>query len=109
VTSRQVSDPHGKLMQMPGEACDEEPETAAESYPIIIRSYEPVADLEDRLQRIFAVLSLPPLEELHAQGLRHAFRDATDRRRRRAAVGVGSRDRCRDSEGESGVSEEGEA
>jgi hypothetical protein len=47
-------------MRMPGEARDEESTTAAESYPIIIRSYEPVADLDDRLKRIFAVLSLPP-------------------------------------------------
>jgi hypothetical protein len=45
-------------MQMPGEARVEEPETAAESYPIIIRSYEPAADLDDRLQRIYTVLSL---------------------------------------------------
>jgi hypothetical protein len=45
----------------------EEPETEAQSYPIIVRSFEPVADLDDRLQRIFTVLSLPPLEELSAQ------------------------------------------
>jgi hypothetical protein len=50
-------------MQMPDEAHEEEPETAVESYPIIIRSYEPVADLDDRLRRIYAVLSLPPLED----------------------------------------------
>jgi hypothetical protein len=49
-------------MQMPDEAREEEPETAVESYPIIIRSYEPVADLDDRLRRIYAVLSLPPLK-----------------------------------------------
>jgi hypothetical protein len=103
VTSRQVSDPHGKLMQMPGEACDEEPETAAESYPIIIRSYEPVADLDDRLQRIFAVLSLPPLEELNAQGP-CVTRSATPLTGDVAEppLGMGSGDRCRDSEGESG-------
>jgi hypothetical protein len=65
VMSRQPSSTHGKLMmQMLGDAHEEDSETAAESYPIIIRSYEPVADLDDRLARIFAVLSLPPLEEL---------------------------------------------
>jgi len=37
-------------------------ETAV-SYPIILRSYEPVADLDERLRRIFAVLSLHPLWE----------------------------------------------
>jgi hypothetical protein len=48
VTSRQLSGPHGKLMQMPGEARVEETGTEAESYPIIVRSFEPVADLDDR-------------------------------------------------------------
>ena len=38
-------------------------EKAAVSYPIILRSYEPVADLDERLRRIFAVLSLPPVDE----------------------------------------------
>jgi hypothetical protein len=66
VTSRPLSAQHGKLIQMPGEARTEE--TAAEAYPIIVRSFEPIADLDDRLQRIFTVLSLPPLEELSAQG-----------------------------------------
>jgi hypothetical protein len=42
------------MTQMLGDAHVEESETGAESYPIIIRSYEPVADLDDRLQRIFA-------------------------------------------------------
>jgi hypothetical protein len=42
VTSRQLSGQHGKLMQMPGEARVEESETAAESYPIIVRSFDPV-------------------------------------------------------------------
>jgi hypothetical protein len=55
-------------MQMPGEACVDESETAAESYPIIVRSFDPAADLDDRLQRIFTVLSLPPLEQVSAQG-----------------------------------------
>jgi hypothetical protein len=55
-------------MQMPGKARVEEAGTAAESYPIIVRSFEPVADLDDRLRPIFTVLSLPPLEELSAQG-----------------------------------------
>ena len=49
-------------MQMPSEARVES-ETVAECYPVILRSFEPVADLDDRLQRIFAVLSLLPLEE----------------------------------------------
>jgi hypothetical protein len=64
VTSRQLSGPHGKLMQMPEKARVEESDT----YPILVRSFEPVADLDDRLQCIFTVLSLPPLEELSAQG-----------------------------------------
>jgi hypothetical protein len=69
VTSRQTSGRHGKLMmQMLGDDHVEESETAAESYPIVFRSYEPVADLDNRLQRIFAMLSLPPLEELNAPG-----------------------------------------
>jgi hypothetical protein len=38
-------------------------EKAAVSYPIILRSYEPVADLDERLRRIFAVLSLPQVDE----------------------------------------------
>jgi hypothetical protein len=33
------------------------------SYPIVLRSYEPAADLDERLRRIFAVLSLPPVQE----------------------------------------------
>jgi hypothetical protein len=53
-------------MQMPDEAGAEKTETAADSYPIILRSYEPVADLDDRLRRFYAVLSLPPLEESNA-------------------------------------------
>ena len=67
MTSRQPSGRDGKLMQMPSEA-GVESETVAESYPVILRSFEPVPDLDDRLQRIFAVLSLPPLEELTEQG-----------------------------------------
>jgi hypothetical protein len=60
----------------------------AESYPIIVRSFEPVADLDDRPQRIFTVLSLPPLEDLSAQGtLHHALR--ARQRGGRAAVGDG--------------------
>ena len=47
-----------------GEARVKEPEPEAESYPIIVRSYDPVADLDDRLQRIYTRLSLPPLEEV---------------------------------------------
>jgi hypothetical protein len=66
VTSRRPAGQRGKLMQMTDEARVEKSETATDSYPIILRSYEPVADLDDRLKRIFAVLSLPPLEELNA-------------------------------------------
>src|SRR5205809_44046 len=80
VTSRQSSGPHGKLTPMEsakhvgaeagtgaeserrGEARTEESVKAAASYPIIVRSYEPVDDLDERLRRIFAVLSLPPIE-----------------------------------------------
>jgi hypothetical protein len=36
---------------------------AAASYPIVLRSYEPAADLDERLRRIFAVLSLPRVQE----------------------------------------------
>ena len=81
VTSRQSSGPHGKLMpmgstkhvgaeaatgeeaKMPGVAHTTASEKAAASYPIILRSYEPVAELDERLRRIFAVLSLPPVVE----------------------------------------------
>jgi hypothetical protein len=109
VTSRQLSSPHGKLMQMPDEARDEEPETAAESSPIITRSYEPVADLDDRLRRIYGVLSRPPLEELNAQGpsvTRSAPPVTGDVAE--PPLGMGFGDRCRDSEVDSGVPEEGE-
>ena len=47
----------------PGEALMKASEKAALSYPIILRTYEPVADLDERLRRIFAVLSLPPVDE----------------------------------------------
>jgi len=52
---------------MPGEARAEETGMTADSYPIIVRSFEPVAGLDDQLQHIFTVRSLPPLEELNAQ------------------------------------------
>jgi hypothetical protein len=97
-------------MQMAGEARVEESETEAESYPIIVRSFEPVADLDDRLRRIFTVLSLPPLEELSAQGAcvaRTATRATSDVAE--PPLGIGSGDRCGDSEGDSGVSEAGDA
>ncbi len=29
-------------------------------FPVIVRSYEPVPDLDDRLRRIYELLSLPP-------------------------------------------------
>jgi len=41
-TSRQLSGPPDNLMQIRREGRDEESETAAESYPIVIRSHEPV-------------------------------------------------------------------
>ena len=97
-------------MQLAGEARVEESETEAESYPIIIRSFKPVADLDDRLQRIFTVLSLPPLEELSAKGpciTRSATRVTSNVAE--PPLGMGSGDRCGDSEGDSGVSEAGDA
>ncbi len=36
---------------------------AAASYPILLRSYEPAADHDERLRRVFAGLSLPPAHE----------------------------------------------
>jgi hypothetical protein len=51
-----------------GEARVKESEPSAESYPIIVRSYEPVTDLDDRLQRIYTLLRLPPLEEVEPRG-----------------------------------------
>ena len=53
----------GEEAKMPGVAHTKASEKAAASYPIILRSYEPVADLDERLQSIFAVLSLPPVVE----------------------------------------------
>jgi hypothetical protein len=49
----------GDESKMRGEARVE----AAPSYPIVLRSYEPAADLDERLRRIFTVLSLPPMQE----------------------------------------------
>jgi len=46
-----------------GDARADDSANTAVSYPIIVRSYEPVADLDERLRRIYAVLSLPPLWE----------------------------------------------
>jgi hypothetical protein len=81
VTSREPSDVSGKLMpmesrkhlgaeagtgeeaKMSGVAHTKLSEETAASYPVILRSYEPVADLDERLRRIFAVLSLPPVVE----------------------------------------------
>jgi hypothetical protein len=53
----------GEDAKMPGVAHTKESEKAAARYPIILRSYEPVADLDQRLRRIFAVRSLPPVVE----------------------------------------------
>jgi hypothetical protein len=36
---------------------------AAASYPIVLRSYEPAGDLDERLRRISTILSLPPMQE----------------------------------------------
>jgi hypothetical protein len=46
-----------------GDARADDPAKPAVSYPIILRSYEPVADLDERLRRTFAVLSLPQVVE----------------------------------------------
>jgi hypothetical protein len=47
VTSRHPRGQPGTLMRMPDEAdMKKESEPAEESYPIILRSYEPVADLD---------------------------------------------------------------
>jgi hypothetical protein len=91
-------------MQMPGEA--RVTRTEAESYPIIVRSFEPVADLDDRLQRIFTYLA----SRLSAQGpciTRSATRVSSDVAE--PPLGMGFGDRCGDSEGDSGVSEAGDA
>jgi hypothetical protein len=77
VTSRKSSGPQGKLTLMESRkqvgaegATGEESKMrgearvkAAASYPIVLRSYEPAADLDERLRRIFAVVSLPPAQE----------------------------------------------
>jgi hypothetical protein len=36
---------------------------AAASYPIVLRSHEPAADLDERRRRIFAMLTLPSVHE----------------------------------------------
>ena len=53
----------GEETKLTGEAHVEASDEAAVSYPIILRSYEPVADLDEGLRRIFAVLSLPSVDE----------------------------------------------
>jgi hypothetical protein len=81
VTSRQSSGPQGKLMPMGstkhvgvdaatgqesktlGDARADDSANTAVSYAIILGPYERVADLDERLRRIFAVLSLLPLWE----------------------------------------------
>jgi hypothetical protein len=65
----------GRITEMPSEARVES-ETVGRVLPVILRSFEPVPDLDDRLQRVFAVLSLPPLEESSVQG-RCVARSAT--------------------------------
>jgi hypothetical protein len=53
----------GDEAKMPGTAHTKASVKAAASYPIVLRSYVPVADLDERLRRIFAVLSLRPVVE----------------------------------------------
>ena len=48
--------------ERPREDRREESVKAAAPYPIIVRSYEPVDDLDERPRSIFAVLSVPPME-----------------------------------------------
>jgi hypothetical protein len=96
-------------MQMPGEAHEKETGTGPESYPILVRSLSPLADLDERLKRIFTVLSLPPLEELSAQGPR--LTRSTTRMTSDVAeppLGIGFGDRCGEPEGNSGVFEAGD-
>jgi len=82
-------------MQMPDGARAEE--TVAQSYPIIIRSFEPVP-------------SLPPLEELSAQGpcFRRSATPVTSDLAQ-PSLGMGSGDRYRDAEDSSRASEKGDA
>jgi hypothetical protein len=42
-----------------GDPTSSSDETPA-SFPVIRRSYQPVADVGERLRRLFAILSLPP-------------------------------------------------
>lgn len=53
----------GEESKMPGEARMNASVKADASYPTIVRSHEPVADLDERLRRVFALLSVPPREE----------------------------------------------
>jgi hypothetical protein len=77
----------------------------AESKPIIVRPFELLADLDDRLKRIFTVLSLARLKELSSQRCcitRSATRVSSGVAE--PPLGMGSGDRCGDSEGDSGPS-----
>jgi hypothetical protein len=97
-------------MQMPGEAHEKETGTGPEALPDNRSLVEPVADLDERLRRIFTVLSLPPLEELRAQGPR--ITRSTTRMTSDVAeppLGMGFGDRCGESESNSGVFEAGDA
>jgi hypothetical protein len=53
----------GEDTKTPREARIDASERMAASFPIVTRSYEPVADLDELLRHIFALLSLPPTEE----------------------------------------------
>jgi hypothetical protein len=88
---------------MPGDGRAEETGTEADSSRIIVRSFELVADLDDRLR-------LAPLEELSAQGpwfTRSARRMTSDVAE--PPFGDGFWGRCGDSEGDSGAYEAGDA
>jgi hypothetical protein len=44
-----------------GSSSESEAAPEANVFPVIERRYEPAPDLDDRLRRIYALLSLPPL------------------------------------------------
>ena len=108
VTSREPSDTQGKLMSMesrkrvgaeagtgeeaklPGEAHTKASEKAAVSYPIILRSHEPVADLDERLRRISRYLASRRWTSERPGTSLHTLRDAGHQRVGRAALGDGS-------------------
>lgn len=44
-----------------GSSSESEAVPEANVFPVIERRYEPAPDLDDRLRRVYALLSLPPL------------------------------------------------